>query len=55
MLELSDSNKKFLSMKNYLSYQTSIPVYAKLIDLTTFLDNNGKSSVYTGGDIIIIY
>ena len=27
----------------------------KMIDLVTFLDNNGKSSVYTGGDIHGIY
>ena len=27
----------------------------KMIDLITFLDNNGKSAVYTGGDIHGIY
>ena len=55
MSGLSDSNKNVFSLKNYLSYQTSIPVHAKMTDIITLLDNNGKYAVYTGRKIHGIY
>ena len=56
-------------MKNRLPYQTSFPVHEgitkseklrsfvapNMTDLITFLENNGKSAVYTGGYIHGIY
>ena len=42
---------KALSNSDYLGAY----IAPKMIDLITFLDNNGKSAIYTGGDIHGIY